>query len=306
MIKTYKSFILFFIVIILILLFFLEKYNDFVNKEKVDILVSKNVELINNELLYQKKHALSLGILFSKNQNIVRYLRNGDRANMKIELISLLSMIAYYTKFDNIQVQVHTKDLQVFVRSWEDKDIGLDLTTFRKGLVKVKDTKEPFVSTELGKRFNIKAISPIMENGKFLGSIEVIVDYRVLKERLRYVGIEILPILDSKYLNIAKYHQKNKKLKNYVLIENSYDKNLFDIIKHNTDILNYKKYYYDIEDKILTMIPLQNVDGEIPAFIIASFNKSNQDFNYLPEYKYSGIIIEDFKKEKYLNPIIIK
>ena len=30
------------------------------------------------------------------------------------------------------------KDLEVFTRSWEDKDFGLKLDSFREGLVKVK------------------------------------------------------------------------------------------------------------------------------------------------------------------------
>lgn len=310
MTKTYKSFTIFFVIVILVLLFFLKKYNDFVNKEKIDILVSQNVELINNELSYQKKHALSLAILFSKNQNIIKYLKNDDRKNMKIELNSLLLMISNYTKFENIQIQVHTKDLEVFIRTWEDKDIGLDLSSFRKGLVKVKNTSQPFVSNELGKRFNIKAISPIIENEEFIGSIEVIVDYSVLKERLKFVGIDILPILNNKYLDIAKYHRNNEKLHDYVLIEKNYNQKLFDLIKHNQNILENKKFYYEIDEKILTLIPLQNVDGELPAFIVASFNKSNQKFNYLPEYEYSGIIIEDssFNNDNIQNqnPITIK
>ena len=53
----------------------------------------------------------------------------------------------------NIQVQIHTKDLKVFVRSWEDKDIGLNLENFRKGLVKAKKDKRAFCfKNELGKK----------------------------------------------------------------------------------------------------------------------------------------------------------
>ena len=159
--KTYKKFILSFIIIFITLLYFLYKYNNKVEQNQVDILVSNRVEIVQNELINQKNHALSLAILFSKNQNIISFLEKNKPKELKKELLSSLENIKNYTNINNIQIQVHTKDLKVFVRSWEDKDTGLSLESFRKGLIKVKETKEPFVSNELGKRFNIKAISPI-------------------------------------------------------------------------------------------------------------------------------------------------
>ncbi|MFV7791645.1 chemotaxis protein, partial [Aliarcobacter lanthieri] len=80
-----------------------------------------------------------------------------NHIELKKELVKLIEIIKTYTKHD-IDIQIHTKDLEVFTRSWEDKDFGLKLESFREGLVKVKNTKEPYVSSELGKRFNIKAI----------------------------------------------------------------------------------------------------------------------------------------------------
>ena len=219
MIKTYKNFVIFFLIIIFILLFFLKKYNNIIQQNQIDILVSNNVELIQSEISNQKKYALSLAILFSKNQYIIDNLKNNNPKQLKDELNTLLASISQYTKQQNIQIQVHTKDLKVFVRSWEDKDVGLNLSNFRKGLVKVKQSKQPFVSNELGKRFNIKAISPIFDKEKYIGSLEVIIDYSTIKERLQLAGIDLLPLLDSKFLDIAKYHQNNKKLYNYVIIE---------------------------------------------------------------------------------------
>ena len=74
--KTYKKFILSFIIIFITLLYFLYKYNNKVEQNQVDILVSNRVEIVQNELINQKNHALSLAILFSKNQNIISFLEN--------------------------------------------------------------------------------------------------------------------------------------------------------------------------------------------------------------------------------------
>ncbi len=292
MTKTHKNFILLFILIIAILLFFLKKYNDILEQDQIDILVSKNVEIINNEIFNQKQHALSLAILFSKNQNIITLLKNNQRKKLKKELNNLLQIISNYANIKNIQIQVHTKDLKVFVRNWEDKDTGLNLKSFRKGLVKVKQTKQPYVSNELGKRLNIKAISPVFdEKKKYIGSIEVIMDYSELQKRLQLVGIESLALLDAKFLNIAKYHKNNKKLHQYVVITSKYDQKIYDLLRHNPDTLSFNKFYYTMDDKLITAVPIGDVHGSTPGYIVAVFDKQKQDFNYLPRYEYLGEIM---------------
>ncbi len=310
--KTYRNFILLFLIIVSILLYFLYKYNSKIEQNQVDILVSNKVEIVQNELTNQKNHALSLAILFSKNQNIIRFLENDKPNELKKELLSLLQNIKNYTNINNIQIQVHTKDLKVFVRSWEDKDAGLSLESFRKGIVKVKETQEPFVSNELGKRFNIKAISPIFnEKDEYIGSIEVIVDYSDLKNRLKYMGIDIIALLKKEYLPIATYYKQYNMLDDFVVIQNDYDKKFYDYLAFNKEYLSTNQFYYKNKNKIVTQIPLGDIDSKSVGVLMISFDKNEQNFKYLPKYEYMGEIkTEDtnFKNQllKEKKEIIIK
>ena len=289
--KTYKKFILLFVVVIIILLYFLFKYNKIIHQNQIDILVSNKVEIVQNELTNQKNQALSLAILFSKNQNIINNLEQNNPKELKKELLVLLNNIKTYTNQTNIQVQIHTKDLRVFVRSWEDKDIGLNLENFRKGLVKVKNTQEPFVSNELGKRFNIKAISPIFnKNDEYIGTIEVIMDYSDLKNRLKYLGIEIIPLLEKKYLKIAQNYKDNPLLGDYIVIQEEYDKKFYDFLLENKEYLSNNKFYYENKNRIITQIPLGSLDEESIAIMMICFDKNEQNFKYLPKYEYLGEI----------------
>jgi len=309
MTKTTKNFIIFFLIIVSILLFFLNKYNDIIQKNELDIRVSNNIKFINNEITHQKKYALSLSILFSKNQNIIQNLKADHPEKLKIELKSLLDSISKYTQGQNIQVQVHTKDLKVFVRSWENKDKGLDLSTFREGLVKVYETKQPYVSNELGKRFNIKAISPIFDGNKYIGSLEVITNYEVLKQRLLMAEIDLIPLLNKKFLDIAEKLHSNQKLHDYVILEKNYSKSLYSILLNHKEILSNKEYYYEIGDTIITFIPLGYQEGKTVGYLVAGFQNTNQNFNYLPSYEYKGTITNTlpFKKiEENNKQIIIK
>lgn len=309
--KTYKNFILLFILVVITLLYFLNKYNNIIHKNQIDILVSNRVEMVQNELTNQKNQALSLAILFSKNQNIINNLEQNNPKELKKELLKLLDNIKTYTNQNNIQVQIHTKDLKVFVRSWEDKDVGLNLESFRKGLVKVKETKEPFVSNELGKRFNIKAISPIFnKNDEYIGTIEVIMDYSDLKNRLKYMGIEIIPLLEKKYLQIAEYYKDNITLADYVVIQQEYDKKLYDFLLQHKEYLSNESFYYENKNRIITQIPLGNIDNQSVGVMVICFDKNEQNFNYLPKYEYLGDINtkSNFKniEEKDRKEIIIK
>ncbi|BAK70569.1 cache domain-containing protein [Aliarcobacter butzleri] len=289
--KTYKNFIFLFIVVISTLLYFLNKYNNIIEQNEIDIFVSNQVELVQQELTNQKNQALSLAILFSKNQNIIDNLEQDKPKELKKEILKLLEIIKTYSNQNNLQVQIHTKDLKVFVRSWEDKDSGLSLESFRKGLVKVKETKEPYVSNELGKRFNIKAIAPIFnKSGEYIGTIEVIMDYSDLKNRLKYMGIDIIALLEKEYLQIAKSHQNSEFLYDYVVIEDEYDKSFFDFLLSNKEYLSNKKFYYENKNKIITQIPLGDVDKQSIGLLMIRFDKDKQKFSYLPRYEYKGDI----------------
>lgn len=289
--KTYKNFIFLFIVVISTLLYFLNKYNNIIEQNEIDIFVSNQVELVQQELTNQKNQALSLAILFSKNQNIIDNLEQDKPKELKKEILKLLEIIKTYSNQNNLQVQIHTKDLKVFVRSWEDKDSGLSLESFRKGLVKVKETKEPYVSNELGKRFNIKAIAPIFnKSGEYIGTIEVIMDYSDLKNRLKYMGIDIIALLEKEYLQIAKSHQNSEFLYDYVVIEDKYDKSFFDFLLSNKEYLSNKKFYYENKNKIITQIPLGDVDKQSIGLLMIRFDKDKQKFSYLPRYEYKGDI----------------
>ncbi|WP_198306169.1 cache domain-containing protein [Arcobacter vandammei] len=294
--KSYKKTFLLFILFMATLFYFLYKYNNILNQKTLDILVSNQVQIAQNELENQKNQALSLALMFSKNQDIIENLSKNRNIELKKELMKLIEIIKTYTK-QNIDIQIHTKDLEVFTRSWEDKDFGLKLESFREGLVKVKKTKEPYVSSELGKRFNIKAIAPIFDrNNHFIGSIEVIVGFNPLVERLKAFGINSLVLLEAKYLDIASYHKNNKVLENFVVLQNSLNNTFFETLSKNPQYLKNNKFYYETKDTIITQIPLGSFENSSVGVLVISFDKNINNFKYLPNYDYFGQI--NIKQEK--------
>lgn len=308
--KKYKNFIILFLLVFITLAYFLYKYNKILEKNHIDILVSNQIEIAQNEIINQKNQALSLAIIFSKNQTIIDNLENNNKIELKKELIKILDIIKIYTKQD-IDIQVHTKNLEVFVRSWEDKDEGMPLSDFREGLVKAKKSLSPYVSNELGKRFNIKAIVPIYgKNSEFIGSIELIVDFKELINRLKSFGIEAIILLEKEYLQIASSYESMQTLEDFVVLQGEYNKEFFEILKNNRRFLEKNSPYYEYKNRVIASLPLGIYNNKSVGVLQICFDKNMKNFAYLPQYSYFGDIngrqnskkSEDFIKKE----IIIK
>ncbi|MFX4277071.1 cache domain-containing protein [Aliarcobacter butzleri] len=289
--KTYKKTLTIFIVLILLILYFLNKYNTILNQKEIDVFVSNKIKIVEDEIENQKNQALSLALMFSQNQEIIKNLRNKNSKELKEELLKLLLIISTYTKLE-LDIQVHTKDLEVFARSWEDKDFLQKLSSFREGLNRVKTTEKPYVSSELGKRFNIKAIAPIFDkNGDFLGSIEVIVDFKDLVLRLKNIGVSSAILLENEFLDIATIYKDSKKIDDFSVIYSSFDNYDSQFI---SNILKANLFFIEQNNKFYSKVVLGNFQGKNSGLLVVSFDKLIKNFVYLPSYSYYG----DIKLEK--------
>ena len=94
-IKTYKKIATLFIILVIFFIYFLNKYNNILDKKNLDIFVSNQIQIIENELENQKNQALSLALMFSRNQEIIKSLENKNNIELKKELLKLLNIILY-------------------------------------------------------------------------------------------------------------------------------------------------------------------------------------------------------------------
>ena len=215
-------------------------------KEMVQSL-DNSLYLTQNLLEEEQQHALSLSLLLSQDKTFLEAFYQGDRKKafqVISEKISSLKKLQGYS-FD---VQVHDKDLHTYLRSWDYSIKDVPLASFRKGLVLVKEQKKPLVSIEIGKRLNIKAITPILKDGHFEGSIEVIESFEHLRKKLSQHGYALFILLDKKYLDVATTLVHNPVVwNNYILVNSSYDKHSFASLK-NADMNHLQSYGYFTHD----------------------------------------------------------
>ncbi len=254
--------------------------------------------LTRNLLEEEQQHALSLSLLLAQDKTFLEAFYNNERKKafeiieQKIE--SLQRLQGY-----NFEVQVHDKNLHTYLRSWDYSVKNVPLASFRKGLVFVKEYKKPLVSIEVGKRLNIKAISPILKNGSFEGSIEVIENFEHLRKALAEHGYALFILLNKKYLNIATRMQHNPLILNkFVLVNKSYDKHSFESLK-KSNLQNLQSSGYFTQDKYaFAYFSIKNFQNQNLGYFVVVFENSaplmlqTHDEVTTEEVNSSGVIIQ--------------
>ena len=277
--KIYLLFISLLAFVLFVILIFYNIYAKSYDEEKINDYISKNIEILNENLDTEKRYALSLSLLISQNPVIKEALKLNNQKVTLFEISTILKNIKKSTHIGNINIQIHTKDLRAFARNWDNSNyFGVKLGSFRKGLVIVKKTKEPFVSIELGKRLNIKAISPILDKkGNFMGSIEVIMDFVNITKRLKNFNLKMMILLDKRFIHIAVDVKKHKKIGRYYIVGEEFDKKLYARLVKNQYIFQRKKPYYILDKNIIVVLPMKSVGILDVGFILLSMDSKQSN-----------------------------
>lgn len=182
---------------------------------------SKEMTTVFNEALESKNSVgITNAINIAKNSAVINGLANGDRDGTLASLKSLSKEYKEHTKFGNIKIHVHDRDVHSFIRVWKPEKFGDDLSSFRKTILAVKETRKPLVAIEVGVAgLELRGIAPIENGGEYLGSVEFMQGLNsVVKDLQKDFDIELVIALDNKYLENAKELQNGSKIgKNFTL-----------------------------------------------------------------------------------------
>ncbi len=295
--KIDKIVLIFALIVLTISFYFVYTLNR--SYEGSDIVHSlENALLLTRNMLdEEQQHALSLSLLLSEDKSFLKAFYNKNRKKTFDIIYQKLLSLKKLQKY-TFEVQVHDKNLHTYLRSWDFSIKDVPLASFRRGLVLVKKYKKPLVSIEVGKRLNIKAISPIIKDGVFQGSIEVIEGFSHLHKKLSEQGYSFFILLDKKYLPIATTLKKQPLLHNkFVLVNKIYDKISFDNLK-NASLDKLGSYgYFTIGGYAFGYFDIKNFNNERLGYCMVALQKDVPDIDSisfhsnLVEQNSSGVII---------------
>jgi methyl-accepting chemotaxis protein len=188
--------------------------NDVYTKEK------NSLESTYTELMRAKRDiGLTNAINISKNYSVIRALLENDREIAIEGLKSLSEEFKTYTNYKNIKVHIHDANIHSFLRAWNLKKFGDDLSGFRNTIIAVKKEKKPIVAIELGRAgLVLRGLAPVMVNGKYLGSVEFMQGLNSIVKTARKVnGYEIVIVMKNEFLSVATKLKDASKIGNYTL-----------------------------------------------------------------------------------------
>jgi len=152
----------------------------------------------------KEKVGLTNALNIANNLYVIEGLKTNNRDLTIKGLKHISDTFKKFTNFKNIKIHVHTKDVHSFVRLWKLSKYGDDLSGFRNTVLYVKKYKKPVVAIELGRAgMVLRGLAPVMEDGKYLGSVEFMQGLNSVSKELLKDKIYLLITLDKKYLHIA-------------------------------------------------------------------------------------------------------
>jgi methyl-accepting chemotaxis protein len=207
---------------------------------------AKSLKLVYNNSIDGKRNVgLTNAINISKNYNVIRSLKLNNRQIAIDGITSLSKEFKDNTNYKNIKIHIHDKNIHSFLRAWNPKKYGDDLSSFRKTVVDVRKTKKPIVDIELGRAgLVLRGLSPVIHDGEYLGSVEFMQGLNSIVKAVRVnYGYEMIILMKNEYLSTATALQKAPKLNKYTLAikENVANNDFFNDLK-SVDIADTKKY----------------------------------------------------------------
>jgi len=239
---------------------------------------SKSLRLVYKEAITGKENiGITNAINISKNYDVVRALKDNNRTIAINGLKSLSNEFKKYTNYQNIKIHIHDANVYSFLRAWNSKKHGDDLSGFRKTVVMVKKTKKPLVAIELGRAgLVLRGISPIISNGEYLGSVEFMQGLNsIVKTAKKNNGYAIAIVMKNEYLSISKSLKDAPAVSDYRLAikENVVNRDFFNDLK-NINIA--KTDHYQTTDKyFIVSEPILDFSNNIVGYALVGENVEN-------------------------------
>jgi len=282
----------------------------FVQNDKEDKLIILGDRVVDNFRLgldYEMVDLLSFSMALSEDGELKNALNSLDE-NQGYNILSHISKrFKKYTHLKSLRLQVLTPDFFIFARSWNEGFEGMPIWWFRNDLDALNKNNDPKVGMETGRLLTFKATVPIRSGMKLLGYLEVIKFIDEFSVKLRNKGVELIALMDEKYLDKAELMRDFPITHGYVIANQNFNKQLLQKIEMLAwdEFLN-KNYTYD--DGILYLNePMYNGAGEqigiymlaVPDDALNFFKKDSEKVSFFAQFS-----DEDIEKvvEAWQNP----
>ena len=255
--------------VFLVLIIFLIIFFTFKERSQIQDLVADNVKNYFHKILKQKEQSLlSLAIALGENSSIKESLLEDDEQRAKELLINTANKLNKFPMLENLKLQIISKNRYLFARSWDSAFEGFPLWWFRDDMDDKKSIKKPKSGIEIGMMLTIRATVPIIKNDKSLvGYLEAIELLDHITSRLREDGIELVVLMDRRYLKEASLMRNNEVVDNFVVANSNASDNYVRMIK-NIPLSKLQTRPMMIDGLFFILEPMLNSNGKLLGWFL--------------------------------------
>jgi len=272
-----KMFIPMFILLLLLVAVLVGDFYISSSKEKSRVRneeVKSYMQFFHDEYKIKKDLSLMSSMMLSGNEYVTSLATGGDRKYSEKGLTELIGKFKRDTSLKNIKIHIHDANVHSLLRVWKPKKWGDDLSSFRKTIVKVKETKEPLVAVELGRAgLILRGVSPIIEQGKYLGSVEFMQGFNSIVKDGKKSNYDVLIVLKNKYLNIATFLKKSKTIGDYTLAVKENIANIQFFNELGGVNITQPKTLLKTKNYVFASMPIRDFSGKVVAYALIGQNK---------------------------------
>lgn len=265
------------LILSIFLIFYWLEYEKELQTENVKKFFDFQTKILNKNIEEEKLSAMTVAVLISENKNAKNCLLQNDREACIRTLNNFTEILRKVPIYKNVKFHIHTADMKSFVRSWIPM-YDDDLISFRYMLKEVK--KGVIAGIEVGRGgVFIRAVAPILEGEKFLGSIEVLLDFEHLSDFFKEQGIDLFVLLDKSAQSPYKsYNGDDKMIEGFHLINKDYaNLNILPIIK----TINFSSdRFYKFNSHNFAVQPMNDSVGDRVGYFVIYFNSDQQERNF--------------------------
>ena len=240
-------------------------------KKDVYLSQEKTLRLVYSQAIKAKESiGLTNAINIAKNYNVVKALEYNNR-EIAIDGLNVVSKdFKENTSYHNIKIHIHDANVHSFLRAWKPTKFGDDLSSFRKTIMSVKNSKKPLVAIELGRAgLVLRGVSPVFNDGTYLGSVEFMQGLNsIVKDAKKTYDLDMAIVMKNEYLKIATLMADSPRIGNYTLgvKESVVDKGFFNDLK-NVNIADTKSYQMDNKYFVISE-PIKDFSGNVVAYAL--------------------------------------
>lgn len=222
--------------------------------------------LVAQKIFEKQKATTAIGVVLAEDKHLLSTIKNKNIDDQYYK--NLVEQLRQETEYKNIWINIIDKDLNIIYRSWTDKK-GDSVKRVRPDLREVLQTKKVTHTISSGKfTVAIKALIPIIQDGKVVAILEIISHFNSIAQSLEKSAIDSVVLLNKKHSEKLQHPFSENFLDGYYVANLDAPKDKLDYLKKYGVERYFDKNYKSENGYLIVSYPLTSFDDEVLGYYI--------------------------------------